>query len=63
MPKARGEVEAKQDEEKEGEFLDMLCGWAGLQTLRFYSQVSEACIKNTKQVSDAQVKTHTFRWR
>ncbi|KAK8037124.1 hypothetical protein PG991_001438 [Apiospora marii] len=61
-PSARGELEAKQDKEKEGEFLDMLCGLAGLQALRFYGQVPEGWIERIKQVSDTQVKSYSFRW-
>lgn len=61
-PPARGEWEARRDEKKEGEFLDMLGGLIKLQSLRFYGRVPDAWIKRIKQMSAAQVNSYSFRW-
>ncbi|KAK8134600.1 short-chain dehydrogenase reductase sdr [Apiospora sp. TS-2023a] len=62
VPPARGGWEARRDEKKEGEFLDMLGGLKRLQTLRFYGRAPEAWMERVRLMSGAQVKSYSFRW-
>ncbi|KAK7978214.1 hypothetical protein PG988_005704 [Apiospora saccharicola] len=61
-PPARGGWEARRDEKKEAEFLDMLGGLDRLQTLRFYGRAPEGWVERIRLMSGAQVKSYSFRW-
>ncbi|KAK7948872.1 uncharacterized protein PG986_009758 [Apiospora aurea] len=57
-----GAWEYRRDAKKEGTFLDMLVGFASLQTLSFYGRIPELWIKRLQQGTTVAVKCHSYRW-
>ncbi|KAK8093883.1 hypothetical protein PG997_000568 [Apiospora hydei] len=57
-----GAWEYRRDEKKEGAFLNMLVGLAGLQNLSFYGRIPELWIKRLQQDTTLSVKCYSYRW-